>query len=220
MRRMGLLSVALATAVGVGGCGHRDAANSPRNALAAVGTSGDSARDNLSSRDKDFVHELAISNMADADLGRLATLRSANGLVREFGQMMADDHPKAGAALKAIASKQHIPVPSEIDGRHRDLHDKLANLLGADFDREYMAAIVKRHEDILELLESRVDKRALPEWKAQAARAKAIAIVAEKSDNEVTMAINKWAADSYPVVAAHLDEARELLSAVKARLAH
>jgi hypothetical protein len=36
-----------------------------------------------------------------------------------------------------------------------------------------------------------------------------------KSDNQVTMMINRWAADTYPVAQKHLDTARTLENATK-----
>ena len=39
----------------------------------------------------------------------------------------------------------------------------------------------------------------------------------EKSDNEITMRINQWAADTYPVAQKHLDTARMLKEPTKKR---
>ena len=41
-------------------------------------------------------------------------------------------------------------------------------------------------------------------------RAKATAIRPEKSDDIVTMSLNEWAAEAYPVVQAHLEAAKVL----------
>jgi putative membrane protein len=232
MRRMVFMSIVLATAVSIGGCdrNRRNAANNPGTGAGAVGTSGENDRNKVSSKDKDFVHDLAIANMAEVDLGRLAVEKSANTEVKKFGQMMIDDHTKAGASLRMVASKYNIPAPSDLDDKHRRTHDKLAKLQGADFDREYMEAMVDGHEDVLDKLSSRVDQATLSEWRAEQvdrlsgkkveAQAKAIAILPEKSDNEVTMAVNEWAADAYPIVFAHLEAAKVLREAVKKRLTH
>ena len=45
----------------------------------------------------------------------------------------------------------------------------------------------------------------------------AVAILPEKSDNPVTMGINEWAAKAYPVVSAHLDEAKKIQDTLKKR---
>jgi hypothetical protein len=125
-------------------------------------------------------------------------------------------------------SSRHPPcIPADLDNKHRDLRDKLAKLKGTDFDREYMAAMVDGHEDVADKVESRIDRARLAEWKAQMAdrlagkkveeRAEVIAVLPEKSDNVVTMAVNEWAAEAYPVVQAHLEAAKVLDKAVKRR---
>ena len=229
MKRLGML-IAFVAAVSVG-CNDRTDSANDRNDN-AIGTSGD--RD-VSIGDKNFVHDLIIANMAEVDLGKLAAERGANAQVKQFGQMMVDDHTKAGDKLKAIATQDNIEMPTALDDKHRDLHDKLAKLQGAEFDREYMSAMVDGHEDVKDKLESRLDRASItgandanqPAEATDADRrvgtagkdnaaadrqpaAAAPAVTPEKSDNPVTMALNQWAADSYPVVNMHLQRARSL----------
>jgi len=141
---MGFLSIALAIVV-VAACdksNRRDVADAHgAGNPAAVGTSG-ADRNKVSRGDQDFVQELTIANMAEVELGRMAGERSANAEVKKFGQMMVDDHTAAGEKLKGIASRYSVTAPTALDDKHRDLRDKLAKLNGADFDREYMDAMV------------------------------------------------------------------------------
>jgi putative membrane protein len=126
-----------------------------------------------------------------------------------------------------VASKHNIQVPSDVDAKHRDLADKLSKLQGADFDREYMDAMVDGHEDVLDTLGKRVDQTTLREWQSEmadrlsgkkvVAQAREILILPEKSDNPVTMDLNQWAATGYPIVRAHLDAAKVLADALKKR---
>ena len=139
--------------------------------------------------------------MTEVELGKLALERSANAEVKKFGQMMIDDHTMAGNKLKDLASAHNIPVPAGLDDTHRELRDKLAMLKGAEFDREYMAAMVEGHEGVAGKLESRLDSER----------------VAEKSDNVVTMAFNQYAAEAYPVVQKHLDAAKGIDKVVNRR---
>jgi len=229
MKRTWLVWLALTATVAFG-CNRSDNSAATRGAdSAAVGTSGES-NNKVSGGDKDFVHDAAIVNMAEIELGRLATERGANPEVKKFGQMMIDDHTKAEDQLKSVASQQSIDVPSQLDDKHNKVRDKLSKLQGADFDREYMDAMVDGHQDFAGKLESRVDKAKLQEWKTEMAnraagrrveeRGQTIAILPEKSDNPVTMSINQWAADTYPTVIAHLDAAKALETAVKQRTTH
>ena len=116
------------------------------------------------------MNELAIAGMAEVELGKMAAERSTNAEVKKFGQMMVDDHTAAGDKLKAVASQHNIPVPTALDDKHRDLRDKLAKLQGADFDREYMNAMVEGHEAVASKLESRIDKEDLAKWKTETSR--------------------------------------------------
>lgn len=224
MKRIGILSIALATAVTIGcNSDNRRSANNARND-SAVGTAGEADR-SVSRGDKDFVHDAAIANMAEVELGKMATERSTNADVKKFGQMMVDDHTNLENKLTAVASQHNIPVPTQLDDKHRDLRDKLAKLNGTDFDREYMDAMVDGHEDVVDKLESRVDKSKLAEWKSQFTdrvagkkveeRGQVVAVTPEKSDNAVTMSVNQWAADAYPIVYGHLQTAKTLDDAVK-----
>jgi len=227
MKRYGFLSIALAGALTIG-CNnanrHDTSATNPP-AGGAVGTAG-TADHNVPNGDKDFVKDMSNANTAEVELGRMAADRGANPEVKKFAQMMIDDHTKANDDLTTIASQHSIPVANELDDKHRDLRDKLAKLQGMEFDREYIDKMVDGHKDVLDKLESRIDKDTLEKWKTEAkditgkkakTEGQTVAILPEKSDNAVTMSINEWAAKAYPVVSAHLDSAKSLQDTLKKR---
>jgi putative membrane protein len=225
MRGTGFLCIALTAAVAIGcnSTDRRDTAGSKPGD--AVGTAG--SNDNISRADRDFVHDVAIANMAEIELGRMATERAASPDVKKFGQTMIDDHTKAGDDLKAVASRHNLPMPTDLDNKHVDLRDKLQKLNGADFDREYMKAMADGHEGVVDKLGSRVDSKTLSEWKTTAEnrvtgdkvkeQGETKAILPEKSDNPVTTAINEWAANAYPVVYRHMQMAKDIDSNLKKR---
>ena len=228
MRRMGYETVVLMTAITIG-CNRNDRTTPAANSggePSAVATSG-TDRSNVSKADQDFVQDAAVANMAEIELGKIAIERATNPEVKRFGQMMIDDHTKAGDALKAMASQRSIPVPSALDDKHNDLRARLAKRSAGDFDREYIGAMVDGHQAFVDKLEWRVDRVKLAEWKEQMAdrvaktkveeRAEAIAVVPEKSDNPMTMSINQWAADTYPVAVAHLTAAKTINAGLKNR---
>jgi putative membrane protein len=105
-----------------------------------------------------FVEKASIANMAEIQLGQLAAERAQNPQVKQFAQTMVDDHTKAQEQLKTVASNQNIPIPSALDGKHQKLHDKLAKLQGAEFDRAYMDAMVDGHKDAEKLLKKRAER--------------------------------------------------------------
>jgi putative membrane protein len=230
MKRYGILSMALVAAFAVGcNSNSRTDANAANPSGSPVGTAGTADRNNeVSGGDKDFVHDVSIANMAEIELGRLAAQRGTNAQVKKFGQMMVDDHTKAGDKLMTIASQHSIAMATELDDKHRDLREKLTKLQGAEFDREYIDAMVDGHQDVLDKLGSRVDKESLEKYKAKTTdqatgekvkqEVEATAITPEKSDNAITASINQWAATSYPVVQAHLQTAKTIQNTFKKRM--
>jgi putative membrane protein len=102
--------------------------------------------DKLAKQDKNFVHEAAIGGMAEVELGKLAQQKAQSADVKQFGQRMEQDHSAANEQLMSVASSKNIDMPKQLDREHRQLRDKLAKANGAQFDREYMQAMVKDHK--------------------------------------------------------------------------
>jgi putative membrane protein len=123
-----------------------------------VGTSGDLL--GLGGGDRDFVHDMMESGTAEVQLGNMARERGASADVKQFGETLVRDHTQANEQLKQIAM-QHDLQPGEvtIDDEHRELIDRLSRLQGAEFDREFIAAMVDGHEDAIDKLQGRVAGR-------------------------------------------------------------
>jgi len=228
MRSMLFLTVALSLAAVIG-C-DRNRADGTSRADSAVGTAGQSDRNKVTRGDKSFVHDIAIANMAEVELAKLVPERSTDDEIKKFAQLMIDDHTKALDALRNVASQHNLEVPAQVDDKHRGKQDKLAKKQGLDFDKAYCDEMVDAHQDLVDKLESRIDKANLAEYKAQVKdrvagttveeKGQAIAIIPEKSDNPVTMSVNQWAADTYPIAAAHLEAARTMRDGLKNRTTH
>jgi putative membrane protein len=228
MKGTGFLALALMAGLTLG-CNRgsqNTAANTPAATPGAVGTAGASEK-GVPRADQTFVNDVAGMNMAEVDLSRLAAEKSATPDVKKFARMLVDEHTAAGDKLKTLASEQSIDVPAQLDDKDRDRHDKLAQEHGIDFDRDYIDAMIDGHKDLLNKLESRIDKEGLDRSKTEAnppasgktvsEKGHTVAIVPEKSDNPVTARVNQWAADTYSAAAAHLDRAKALKDELKKR---
>jgi putative membrane protein len=221
---MALLSILLIAVVSAG-CrdnGRSAAANDP--------TAGTTGRNEVPGRDRDFVRDMGVMNLAEVDMGRLAAEHGSTDAVKKFAQLMIDDHKKALDALRQVASQHNLEIPAQVDDNYRDKQDTLAKKQGLDFDKAYCDEMVDGHQDLVDKLESRIDKANLAEYNAQLKdrlagktvqeKAQVIAIIPEKSDNPVTMSVNQWAADTYPIAAAHLEAARTMRDGLKNRTTH
>jgi putative membrane protein len=219
MKRIGIPALVLVTLVAAG-CQRNDRRDT--SAGTAVGTAGSTE---LSRADRDFVEDVALANMAEIELGKLAAQRGTNADVKKFGQMMVDDHTAAGEKLGAAVTRHTITLPTALDDKHRDLYEKLSKRQGAEFDADYIDAMVDGHEDLLDKLGSRVDQAKLGEWRARyedriankktEERAEALAVTPEPTDDPVKRSINQWAADTYPTAYAHLQAAKALQDKIK-----
>jgi putative membrane protein len=178
-----------------------------RNDAGTTGTAGAG----VSTSDKNFVNHMLADGMAEVELARLAQDHAASAEVKQFAQMMVDDHTKAGDQLKQIASTSAIPQDAKVDDKHKDLMDKLSKLRGMDFDKEYMSAMIDDHEDAVRDLRSRVDEnRSLGDRVTGKNPENPAAVKPESSDNRVTASVNQWAADALPTVERHLDRAKQV----------
>ena len=234
MKRLGLAWLApLALAMVVNGCSKREGTPSseePAARAGAVGTGGAGA--NLKN-DDDFVRDVALKNMAEIELSRIALDKSPSPQVKAFARMMIDAHGAAGDQLKSLISDQRIEWPAQLDENNRKTANELDRKQGTDFDRDYLNAMVEGHQDFAAKLESRLDVQSLTDWKTAAAgrtddhalpdpksALSDVPVRPDKSHREITTKINQWAAATYPVAQKHLDAARTLANIAKKRSTH
>lgn len=98
------------------------------------------------SPDQKFIKEAATDGKAEVELGKLASERGGSDAVKQFGQKMATDHGKANDELAQLAQQKGITLPSDLDAKHKKLHDRLSKLSGAEFDAAYMREMVRDHD--------------------------------------------------------------------------
>jgi putative membrane protein len=138
----------------------------------------------------DFMVKAADGGMEEVEMGKLANGKATNQRVKNFGQMMVDDHSKAGDELKSLASQKNVTLPAAMgDDHHKDMDD-LNKKKGKDFDKSYMKMMVNDHEkDISEF---------------------------EKAAKNATDAdLKAWAEKTLPVLRKHLDSAKAINSSLK-----
>jgi putative membrane protein len=101
--------------------------------------------------DSGFMTKAAQGGIAEVEMGRLALQHASNEKVKQFGQRMVDDHSNANDQLKQLASQKGVTLPTEVNAKQKSTINKLSQLSGSEFDRVYMADMVKDHqEDVAE----------------------------------------------------------------------
>lgn len=114
----------------------------------------------------EFMTKAAQGGMAEVKLGETAASKAQNADVKAFGKKMVEDHGKANAELKELAAKKGVTLPTEPNEKQKETAEKLSKLSGAEFDKEYVAEMVKDHEKDVAMFEEEAKNAADADVKA------------------------------------------------------
>ncbi len=113
----------------------------------------------VTSDDAKFATTAANGGLAEVALGKLALTKTTNQAIKDFANMMVTDHSKVNDQLAAIAKAKNITLPAEPDSAHLKKADELSKLSEADFDKQYVSAMIDGHKKTLDLMNNEAKKR-------------------------------------------------------------
>ena len=96
--------------------------------------------------DRKFVEQAAKQGMAEVELGKLAAERGSSPEVRQLGQRIADDHDKANAELRQLATEKKFRLPVDMAPEQKRKIEALSKKSGSAFDQEYLKTLVQDHK--------------------------------------------------------------------------
>jgi len=120
----------------------------------------------LSAKDKSFMKEAAQGGMMEVDMGKMAQQKGKSADVKKIGGTMVSDHSKANAELMGIAKKKGVDLSKE--------KAKMKHLNDANFDKEYINAMVKDHEEDLSAFQAEAKNGSDADVKAFASKTSAV----------------------------------------------
>jgi putative membrane protein len=100
----------------------------------------------LRAMDSDFLHEANTGSLKEVEMGRVAVRQTSNEKVRTFAQRMIDDHTKMSQEVVQLARTKGLDLADQLPAEARSDVNRFNSLGGADFDRQYMRAMVQDHE--------------------------------------------------------------------------
>jgi putative membrane protein len=106
-----------------------------------------------STPDATFYKNAAEGGLAEVDAANLAQQKSSNASVKDFAAMMVKDHSAANDKLKSIASSKNISLPTSPSVRQMATKTKLDVLSGETFDKSYIKAMIKDHQQTIALFQ-------------------------------------------------------------------
>jgi putative membrane protein len=133
-------------------------------ALSLVGISSQ-AQDTTSS-DKKFVKSALEGSLAEVNYAKLALQKSKDPNVTEFANKMIRDHEMLITEMKPLARKMGVSVPTSAPISDHAKYMELKLKSGTDFDRAYVEAMVKDHNQDLQDFIDEQSKTQNPDLKA------------------------------------------------------
>lgn len=144
----------------------------------------------LTKEDRQFFDDAAQGGLLEVKLGQLVVKQGSAEEVKRFAQRMIDDHGKLNQHLAELGQKEGLSVPPELDKKHQEELDKMAQYSGNKLDQEYMSAMVSDHEDDVKAFEKQAKEGKDP-------------------------ALRQFAATAVPTLNEHLAQARQINEHVK-----
>ena len=142
----------------------------------------------LASGDASFVQVAAQGGMAEVQMGELADQTSKSSKVKMFAEQMVKDHTPANEQLKQLATAKGATLPTGLSDDQNKTLTMLQGEKGRKFDRDYAAAQVQGHSDMLSTFQTEAASGTDPDLKS-------------------------FAAQTVPTIQQHLAEAQKLAAA-------
>lgn len=100
-----------------------------------------------------FLVKAANGGMAEVESGQMAQQKGTNQKVKDFASMMVHDHSAANDEVKMLAAKRNITLPDSVSDEKKQKAMELGKRTGKDFDKNFIATMVKDHEETIDLFE-------------------------------------------------------------------
>lgn len=135
---------------------------------------------------QEFASAAGIANLFEIQTSQLALQRAQSERIKEFAQMMVDDHTRAAGALQTAASTEgNITVPASLDAEHADKVAELKDAPDDQFDSLYVQMQTEAHQQAVELF-------------------------TKYSESGPDGALKNFAADTLPTLQQHFDAVQNL----------
>lgn len=102
---------------------------------------------------QEFLTNAASSSMMEVQMAQLAQEKAQSQEVKDYAQMIEQDHKNANEKLKSIAQQNNINLPETMMQEQEEKMQDLREKTGSEFDKEYMSMQVDLHEKDIEKFE-------------------------------------------------------------------
>ncbi|HWB26878.1 MAG TPA: DUF4142 domain-containing protein [Chitinophagaceae bacterium] len=139
----------------------------------------------LEKADGDFVVDAANGGMTEVAASQLAQNNATTDRIKNFANMMVQDHTKAGNELKKLATAKGLTLPAAISDKNQKKIDDLGKKTGAQFDKAYVNLMLNDHKNAVDMFKKEAND-------------------AKDSD------LKNWATSTLPTLQMHLDSIKAI----------
>ena len=120
-------------------------------AAMAFGVTAGQAQTTMNSKpnkaDESFLKEAIQGDLAEVNMGKLAQEKGQGQEVKQFGQMLEQDHSQHLQKAKETAQQMGLTAPTEPSAKQKKMYDQTSKLSGAQFDKHFAQEMVSDHKE-------------------------------------------------------------------------
>jgi putative membrane protein len=139
----------------------------------------------VSKSDIEFFESAAQIGMTEVQAATIASNRALGADTKSFASTMTADHTANNEALKALAVRKGVSLPTQLDKTHQKLLDDLQKEDPTTFDSAYATDMIAGHKGAIDLFE-------------------------KTSKNSKDADVREFAKSTLPTLQHHLEMAKEL----------
>jgi len=118
--------------------------------------------------DQKFLMEGMQGDMAEVQLGKLAQQKGQSEDVKQFGQMLEQDHSQHLQQAQQEAQQLGITPPQQVNAKQKATYERMSKLSGAQFDKQLTKHAVADHKkDVAEYQKEAKSKGPLAQFAQQ-----------------------------------------------------
>jgi len=146
---LGLATAACSSKDSTGGADATATDSSPMAAATPTAASSDHAAQ--------FLTDAMKGDNSEVKVGQLAQDKGASQGVKDFGEMLAGDHGKHKDQVAQVAMALNVPTTDETKPEADAVYKKLQGLSGADFDKQFVSAMIDDHKEDIDKYQQEAD---------------------------------------------------------------
>ena|SRR6185437_13162083 len=100
----------------------------------------------MSKAQERFLKEAMEGDLSEMKVGELAQQKGQSEDVKQFGQMLQQDHSKNLQQAQQLAQQGGMTPPAQPSSAQKKVYDKLSKLSGNQFDRQFAKDMVSDHK--------------------------------------------------------------------------